>query len=97
MKWIDFREHKPTKNGEYLCKMIEDNCTYFDIYTWSDDLYNISNSDFYDKKGKSGFARYDSDWNEWWDVTPNDRYYGKGYKLYYISMEELDEELEENP
>lgn len=95
MKWIDFREHKPTKSGEYLCKVVGGfDYTHFEFYLWSNDLSDLG---FRNKKGMGGFCYYDEEDGEWWAVTLGDRDFERGYRLYYVSMEELDAELKENP
>ena len=61
-KWNKTSEVKPTEEKEYLCCSIYNNRPYFTVLGWSNDLYEVSEFDFYDHKGESGFYSYDSEW-----------------------------------
>ena len=61
-KWNKTSEVKPTEEKEYLCCSIYNNRPHFTVLGWSNDLYEVSEFDFYDHKGESGFYSYDSEW-----------------------------------
>ena len=61
-KWNKTSEIKPTEEKEYLCCSIYNNGPYFTVLGWSNGLYEVSEFDFYDHKGESGFYSYDSEW-----------------------------------
>ena len=61
-KWNKTSEVKPTEEKEYLCCSMYNNRPHFTVLGWSNDLYEVSEFDFYDHKGESGFYSYDSEW-----------------------------------
>lgn len=63
--WIPTKERVPDKNGEYLTLSKKGN--YY-ISSWTSNLYKLDKYDFPDKKGKSGFYRYDSEYGYYEDT-----------------------------
>lgn len=61
-KWNKTSEVKPTEEKEYLCCSIYNSRPYFTVKYWSNDLYEVDEWDFCDRKGESGFYSYDSEW-----------------------------------
>ena len=61
-KWNKTSEAKPTEEKEYLCCSIYNNRPHFAVLDWSNDLYEVSEFDFYEHKGESGFYYYNSEW-----------------------------------
>lgn len=61
-KWHKTIEEKPTEEGQYLCCDVYDREPFFKVMRWSNDLYEVDDFDFYERKGVRGFYRYDSEW-----------------------------------
>lgn len=60
--WHKTSEEKPTEDGQYLCCNIYDEKQFFKILCWSNDLYEVDDFDFYNRKGKCGFYEFDAEY-----------------------------------
>ena len=58
-KWIRVKDRLPNRSGQYLCAS---GSQYIKTAWFSKNLYKVDKYDFADKKGKSGFYNYDSEW-----------------------------------
>ena len=72
-QWHDYKTDPPKKDGKYIIcsrlvyyndkqEVISDVIKVMDFTT---NLYKIDNFDFANKKGKSGWYDYDSEWGYW--------------------------------
>ena len=61
-KWHKISEVKPTEEKQYLCCHIYTDRPFFKVLSWSNNLYEIDEYDFYEYIGKSGFYAYDSEY-----------------------------------
>lgn len=61
-KWNKTSEEKPTKEKQYLCCDIYRGKAYFKVLWWSNNLYEVDDFRFSNRKGKCGFYRYDNEW-----------------------------------
>lgn len=65
MKWIPVTERLPEENGKYLTVFTVNTIPprpVIEVSCYAKDLYKIDKYDFQDKKKKSGFYQYDSEW-----------------------------------
>ena len=60
----EWKTGNPKENGKYI---VTDGSGFVRILSYAKDLYKINEYDFYDKKGKSGWYFYDSEYGfvEW--------------------------------
>lgn len=66
-KWNKTSEVKPTEEKQYYCCSTHTNRPRFKVLSWSNDLYEVDDYDFYDCKGESGFYAYDSEYGYYKD------------------------------
>lgn len=60
--WHSIDEEVPTKEKQYLCCDIYRGKAYFKVLWWSNNLYEVDDFRFSNRKGKCGFYRYDNEW-----------------------------------
>lgn len=61
-QWIPASERLPEANGEYLVTVEDCISRQIDVLDYANDLYEIDNYDFIDKKGVAGWYTYDAEW-----------------------------------
>ena len=61
-KWIPISEGLPDKNGTYLVTVEDCMGRGVEILDYANDLYEIDNYDFIDKKGVAGWYVFDEEW-----------------------------------
>ena len=64
-RWISVTERLPDENGKYLTVFTVNTIPprpVIEVSCYAKDLYKIDKYDFQDKKKKSGFYQYDSEW-----------------------------------
>ena len=64
-KWIPVTERLPEENGKYLTVFTINTIPprpVMEVCCYAKDLYKVDKYDFQDKKRKSGFYQYDSEW-----------------------------------
>ncbi len=73
-EWVSVKDRLPKYDGSYLCvspPFVKNIPPSIRILHFAKDLYKLDSYDFYNKKGKGGFCRYDSEWGwcEHEDIT----------------------------
>ena len=64
-RWIPVTERLPEKDGKYLTVHTLNSIPpqpWIEVCWFAKDLYKVDKYDFHDKKKKSGFYQYDSEW-----------------------------------
>ena len=63
INWKLAEKELPKKDGSYLCYIKTNHGSYYEILSFSNDLYKVDNYDFqaYRKKKKRGFYDYSSE------------------------------------
>ena len=62
-EWISIKDRLPRKRGKYLC--VVDGFLHnpnIRVLSYTNNLYSVDKYDFYNRKGKSGFYDYDSEY-----------------------------------
>ena len=63
-EWISVKDRLPDENGQYLCADYSKTFSkyFIEVLYFSKNLYKVDEFEFKNKKGKSGFYGYDSNW-----------------------------------
>ena len=63
-EWTSVKDRLPEKDGQYLCvcSAFQYSSPYIITSWFSENLYKVDKYDFFNRKGKSGFYEYDSEW-----------------------------------
>ena len=73
VEWISVKDRLPDKNGKCLCAEYSKafNRHFIEVLGFAKDLHKVDEFEFKNKKGKSGFYDYDSEWGytEYENVT----------------------------
>ena len=73
-KWVPVLERLPKTNGEFLVskktEIAGKTYTYIDLAYFAQDLCAIDDREFHDKKGISGFYKYDTEWGDNYEIHP---------------------------
>ena len=70
IQWVSINDRLPSKDGDYLCSvLLINNQISMRIVSYADDLFKISNYDFYNKIGVNGWYEYDSEYGYF--IVPN--------------------------